>query len=52
MAKPLTDLTKKKVPENSPWSDVEENVFQGLKSLFYTPRIDKSFTIKCDASFY
>ena len=58
LAKPLTDLTKKKVPENIPWSDVEENAFQELKSLLckaptlYTPRIEKPFTIQCDASSY
>ena len=40
------------------WSDIEENVFKELKSLLckapilYIPRIEKPFTIHCDASSY
>nr|XP_042908232.1 uncharacterized mitochondrial protein AtMg00860-like [Parasteatoda tepidariorum] len=43
IAKPLTDLTKKKVPELIPWTDVEELSFQKLKKKLieapslYTP---------------
>ena len=46
VAKLLTDLAKKNIPENIPWYDVEENAFQKLQSLLckppilYTPRIE------------
>ncbi|GBM10122.1 Retrovirus-related Pol polyprotein from transposon opus [Araneus ventricosus] len=58
IAKPLTDLTKKIVPESIPWTDVEELSFQELKNLLceaptlYTPDPKKSYVIQCDASSY
>ncbi|GBO22082.1 Retrovirus-related Pol polyprotein from transposon opus [Araneus ventricosus] len=58
IAKPLTDLTKKNVPESIPWTDVEELSFQELKNLLceaptlYTPDPKKSYVIQCDASSY
>ncbi|GBN03453.1 Retrovirus-related Pol polyprotein from transposon opus [Araneus ventricosus] len=58
IAKPLTDLTKKYVPESIPWTDVEELSFQELKNLLYeaptlyTPDPKKSCVIQCDASSY
>ena len=54
----MTVLTKKKVPENIPWSHEEANAFKEPKSLLceaptlYALRIEKLFTIHCDASSY
>nr|XP_042908182.1 uncharacterized protein LOC122271326 [Parasteatoda tepidariorum] len=58
IAKPLTDLTKKKVPELIPWTDIEELSFQKLKKKLseapslYTPDPKKPYVIQCDASSY
>jgi hypothetical protein len=58
IARPLTDLTKRKVPEIIPWSEIEESAFQALKQKLceapklYTPDPSKPYTIQCDASSY
>ena len=54
----MTDRTKKKVPKNILWPNFEANAFKDLKSLLcksptlHSLRIEKSFTIYCDASSY
>ena len=60
IAKPLTDLTSKKVPERIPWGDREQNAFDALKTLLINATkqclhiIDKTkpFILSVDASDY
>lgn len=53
---PLTNLTKKRVPNNIPWSAEEEASFQKLKQklteipLLYTPVLDRPYQLYTDAS--
>jgi hypothetical protein len=56
IAKPLTDLTSKKVPFIIPWSEREQEAFDLLKerlcnaTALYTPQIGKLFILRTDAS--
>lgn len=56
IAIPLTELTKKKIPNDIPWSEAAEKAFKKLKLLLcetvalHTPDIKKPFVIACDAS--
>ena len=58
IAVPLTDLTKKGVPNRFEWKSEHENAFQSLKSmLLYSPilrlpDLSKPFIIRTDASDY
>ncbi|GBL99975.1 Retrovirus-related Pol polyprotein from transposon 17.6, partial [Araneus ventricosus] len=53
---PLTDLTKKNIPNKIPWNEEAELAFQALKReltrmpSLYTPQLDKSFQLYTDAS--
>ncbi|GBM57710.1 Retrovirus-related Pol polyprotein from transposon 17.6 [Araneus ventricosus] len=56
IALPLTELTKKKVPENLPWSEVHETAFNTLKEALvkapalHAPDMSQPFIIHTDAS--
>lgn len=56
LAKPLTDLTSKKIPSVIPWTDREQVAFDTLKeklcqaTALHTPRIGTLFIIRTDAS--
>ncbi|GFX72940.1 retrovirus-related Pol polyprotein from transposon 297 [Trichonephila clavipes] len=56
IALPLTELTKKKVPNEIPWSKEAENAFQGLKTALcgitelQVPDIEKPYYLHTDAS--
>lgn len=53
---PLTNLTKKSVPNQIPWGPVEESAFQKLKQklvdlpTLFTPKLDRPFQLYTDAS--
>ncbi|XP_055942030.1 uncharacterized protein LOC129972075 [Argiope bruennichi] len=53
---PLTNLTKKNVPNEIPWAKEQEQAFQILKEelvkmpSLYTPQLDKPFQLYTDAS--
>ncbi len=53
---PLTNLTKKRVPNQLPWGDEEEASFQKLKRklaeipFLYTPVLDRPYQLYTDAS--
>ncbi|XP_055932981.1 uncharacterized protein LOC129963003 [Argiope bruennichi] len=53
---PLTNLTKKNVPNKIPWAKEQEQAFQILKEelvkmpSLYTPQLDKPFQLYTDAS--
>ncbi|KFM71645.1 Retrovirus-related Pol polyprotein from transposon 17.6, partial [Stegodyphus mimosarum] len=56
IARPLTDLTRKSIPNDIPWGSEAEKAFKELKdalctaSSLYTPDIRKPFEINTDAS--
>ena len=56
LAKPLTDLTSKRVPYNIPWGEEEQRAFQCLKeklceaAALAIPRPGEPVTIVVDAS--
>ncbi|GBM19975.1 Retrovirus-related Pol polyprotein from transposon opus [Araneus ventricosus] len=56
IALPLTELTKKKVPENLPWSEVHQTAFNSLKEALvkapalHAPNMSQPFIIHTDAS--
>ncbi|GFX02837.1 retrovirus-related Pol polyprotein from transposon 17.6 [Trichonephila clavipes] len=56
IALPLTELTKKKVPNEIPWNKEAENVFKELKTAlcgiteFQVPDIEKPYYLHTDAS--
>jgi hypothetical protein len=60
LAKPLTDLTSKKVPNKVPWSGIHSKALAQLKAALckatqerlYIADFDKSFTLSVDASDY
>ncbi|GFY46734.1 retrovirus-related Pol polyprotein from transposon 17.6 [Trichonephila inaurata madagascariensis] len=53
---PLTNLTKKNIPNNIPWDDKAEESFQCLKKsliempTLYTPVLNRPFQLYTDAS--
>lgn len=55
-AEPLTELTKKGIPDQVPWTEREENAFQKLKqsltnaTVMRNPDLRKTFTLQTDAS--
>ena len=53
VAKPLTDLTGKRVPNHIPWGESQEQAFQTLKAqlcLATTKALKKPFTLHVDTS--
>ena len=56
IAKPLTDLTRKKEPANVLWTEAEQRAFDELKDrlcrapCLSTPDVNKQWFLQCDAS--
>ncbi|XP_033758666.1 uncharacterized protein LOC117340982 [Pecten maximus] len=56
IAVPLTDLTKKGMPNHVQWTDAQENAFVSLKKhltstpILRLPDLEKTFTLRTDAS--
>src|SRR6218665_4158947 len=57
IARPLSDLTKKGLPDKITWTDIHKNAFDTLKEkihinvILYTFDVTKPFNLYCDSSF-
>ena len=51
IAKPLTDLTSKRVPEHFPWGSAEQEAFEKLKELLIEATINPLHVIDCSKPF-